>query len=345
MSGGTPFTPGAPLPPTLLVGGSARCLQEELLAQCLAPLGKDAEVERLSAAALQKEKEEGGLAAIVLRRLGSASLFGARRVIVVIGGQELLRDKQAKAWIEKPTPRANLVIAATRPAKDGPYAVAAGLPVAVCWELGPQSPADLARFLERRLARRGAKASRAAMAALIEQAGASLDVLDAEIEKLSLYRQDGAIEVEDVEALCGHTAGRDFDRLWQALLAGRAGEALGLVQAMSVEGLLLFGGGRVFGPAAVANALLPMLLARIRRVAAVATGNDKLLAAVAAAFGMKPGYIHFLQQDARSLGARLSRWQAAAIGAEVQQKRGGAREDDELLEHLLLELSARRGGA
>lgn len=341
MSGATPFTPGSPLPPTLLVGGAARCLQEELLAKCLAPLGKDAEVERLPAAALQKEKEEGGLASIVLRRLASVSLFGARRVVVVIGGQELLRDKQSKAWIERPTPRAHLVIAATRAAKDGPYAVPAGLPVAVCWETGPQSPGDLERFLERRLALRGARASRAAIAALVEQAGGSLDALDGEIEKLSLYRLDGPIEVADVEALCGHTAGRDFDRLWQALLTGRAGEALAVVQAMAVEGLLLFGGGRVFGAAAVANALLPMLLARVRRVAAVASSNEKLVAAAAAAFGMKPGYVHFLQRDARSLGPRLLRWQAAAIGAEVQQKRGGAREDDELLEHLLLELAAR----
>jgi DNA polymerase III delta subunit len=341
MSGASSFVPGSPLPPALLVGGSARCLQEELLAKCLEPVRGDAEIERLPAAALQKEKEEGGLAAIVLRRLGSVSLFGARRVLVVIGGQELLRDKQAKTWIERPTPRAHLVIAATRPAKDGPYAVPAGLPVAVCWEQGPETPGELERFLERRLAMRGAKASRAAIAALVEQSGGSLDVLDCELEKLSLYRLDGAIEAGDVAALCGHTAGRDFDRLWQALMAGRAGEALAVAEAMAVEGLVLFGGGRVHGPAAVANALLPMLLARIRRVAAVATTNEKLAAAAAAAFGMKPGYVHFLQRDARTLGPRLMRWQAAAIGAEVQQKRGGVREDDELLEHLLLELAAR----
>ncbi|MSR47854.1 MAG: hypothetical protein EXS13_12475 [Planctomycetes bacterium] len=338
---GTPFTPGSPLPPALLVGGSARCLQEELLARCLAPLGKDAEIERMPAAALQKEKEEGGLATFVLRRLGSASLFGARRVVVVIGGQELLRDKQSKAWIERPTSRTHLVIAATRPAKDGPYAVPAGLPVAVCWELGPQSPSELTRFLERRLALRGAKATRDAFDALIEQAGASLDALDAELEKLSLYKLGATIEAADVEALCGHTAGRDFDRLWQSLVAGRLGEALGLVEAMAAEGLVLFGGGRVFGPSAVANALLPMLLARIRRVAAVATSNEKLVAAVGSALGMKPGYVHYLQKDAQALGARLSRWQSAAIGAEVQQKRGGAREDDELLEHLLLQLARR----
>ena len=335
------WKPGAPLPATVLVGGAARCLLDELLAQSLAPVAKEAEVERLPAVALAKEKDEGGLAAIVLKKLGSASLFGARRVVVVLGGQELLRDKQAKAWMEKPTPRTHLVIAATRPAKDGPYAVPAGGHVGVAWDVGPQSPSELRRFLERRLAARGAKATPAAFDALVEQAGASLDVLDSELEKLALFALGETIDAPHVEALCGHTAGRDFDRLWQALLDRRLGEALGLVEAMASEGLVMFGGGRVFGSAAVANTLLPLLLARIRRVAAVATSNEKLIGSVGAALKMKPGYVHFLQKDARTLGARLSRWQAAALGAEVQQKRGGARTDEENLEQLLAQLAGR----
>ncbi len=335
------FEPGAPLPATLLVGGSARCLLDELLLRCLAPVVKEAEIERLPAVALAKEKDEGGLATIVLKKLGNASLFGARRVLVVIGGQELLRDKSAKAWMEKPTPRTHLVIAATRPAKDGPYAVPAGIPVGVAWDAGPQSPSELRRFLERRLALRSAKATPAAFEALLAQAGASLDALDSELEKLALFCLGETIDAAHVEALCGHTAGRDFDRLWQALLDKRLGEALGLVEAMSTEGLVMFGGGRVYGASAVSNTLLPLLLARIRRVAAVATSNEKLVGAVGSALRMKPGYVHFLQKDARTLGPRMARWQAAALGAEVQQKRGGARSDEENLEQLLARLCAR----
>lgn len=333
------FAPGAALPPALLAGGSARCLQDEMVERCLAPVAGEAEIERLPAASYVKEREEGGLAPAVLRRLATASLFGARRVLVVLGGQELLRDKSVHAWIERPTPRTHLVIAAARPAKDGPYAVPAGVPIAVAWDLGPRSPSELRRFLERRLARRGAKATPAAFDALLGHAGESLDALDAELEKLALYRLDATIDAADVEALCGHTAGRDFDLLWQALLARRTGDALALVEAMGREGLLLFGGGRVFGPAAVAATLLPMLLARVRRVAALATGSEPLAAAVGAALGMKPGYVHWLQRDARALGPRVARWQAAAAGAETQQKRGGLRRDDELLEHLLVQLA------
>jgi len=345
VTGAALHEPGAALPAALLVGGSARVLAEELLARCLAPVAKEAEVERLSALALQKEKEEGSLASIVVKRLANASLFGARRVVVVVGGQELLRDKQSKAWIEKPSPRTHLVIAATRPAKDGPYAVPAGLPVAVCWDAGPQAPAEVRRFLERRLAARGARATPAAFDALTEAAGLSLDALDAELEKLSLLKLDATIGAEDVAALCGHSAGRDFDRMWQALVAGRLGEALGSLEAMASEGLVLFGGGRTYGAGAVAAALLPMLLSRIRRVAAVATADEKLVAAVGDALGMKPGYVHFLRGDARAIGPRLGRWQAAALAAEVQQKRGGGRSDEELIEQLFAQLAARAGSA
>ncbi len=333
--------PGDPLPPALLVGAGARCLLDELLARCLAPVGKEAEIERLPAASYQKDKEAGGLAAVVLARLGSASLFGARRVLVVLGGQELVRDKSAKAWIEKPSARTHLVIAVVRSPKDGLPAVPATLPLPTLWEPGPQSSGELRKFLERRLASRGGRATPAAFAALEEQAGASLDTLDSELEKLSLLRLDQPIDASDIEALCGHSTGRDFDRLWQTLRSARLGEALGLVETMAREGLVLFGGGRVYGAVAVASALLPMLLARIRRVAAVATANDKLVSAVGAALEMKPGYIHFLQQDGRALGFRLGSWQAAAVAAEVQQKRGAGRSDEELLEQLLVQLAAR----
>jgi hypothetical protein len=85
-----------------------------------------------------------------------------------------------------------------------------------------------------------------------------------------------------------------------------------------------------------------MLLARIRRAAAVGVGNEKLVAAVGEALEMKPGYVRFLQEDARSLGPRLARWQAAAVAAEVAQKRVGSRSDLELLERLVLELARTR---
>jgi hypothetical protein len=341
MSPATPFVPGSELPAALLVGASARCLLDELLERCLAPLSEDrgAEIERLPAAALSKEKEDGALVPAVLARLGNASLFGARRALVVLGGQELLRDDQVKKWIEKPTPRTTLIVAVVRAAKDGLPAVPAKLPVATLWDPGPQSPAELARFLERRLKSRGASATPAALEALREQAGASLDALDAELEKLALYRLGATIDVAHVHELCGHTAGRDFDRLWQAARAGRLGEALAIVETMGREGLILFGGGRAYGSSAVANALLPMFLARIRRVVAVGATGEKLVAAAADAFGMKPGYVHFLQQDARALGPRLSRWQAAAVAAEVRQKRVGLESEEELLEGLLSELA------
>lgn len=333
------FAPGAPLPPALLLGAPARCLLDELLERCLAPVKASAEIVRLPAAAYAKEKESGGLAAAVLATLADVSLFGAPRVVVALGGQELLRDKASKAWIERPTPRASLVIATVRAPRDGLPAVPAGLPVAALWEAGPGSPAELRRFLEARAQERGATPTAQAHDALLAQAGSSLDALVAEVDKLALYRLGGTIEARDVEALCGRVAGRDFDLLWKALRSGRAGEALALLETMAEEGLLLFGGGRLYGRAAIASSLLPMLLARIRRAAAVGVGDEKLVAAVGTALEMKPGYVRFLQEDARALGPRMARWQAAAVAAEVAQKRVGARSDVELLERLVLELA------
>jgi len=344
-----PFRPGDPLPPALLLAAPARCLLDELLDRSLAPLrsGREAfELERLPAAAFSKDKDPDGegqaLVPAVLTRLGSASLFGARRVVVVLGGLELIRDARVKAWIGRPSPRASLVVAVVRALKDGPPTVPAGpagLALPLVWEAGPQSQAELRRFLERRLKPRGASATAAAFDALLDHAGSSLDALDAELEKLSLFRLGGTIDAADVDALCGRSAGRDFDRLWQALRSGRLGEALALVVTMESEGLHLFGGGRLFGPAAVDAALLPMLLARIRRVAAVGGGDEKLAAAAADRLGMKPGFVHFLRQDARALGPRLARWQAAAVAAEVKQKRIGLADEQEILEGLLVELA------
>jgi DNA polymerase III delta subunit len=335
----TPFTAGSPLPATLLVGAAARCLLDELLERALAPAEASAEVVRLSAAALVKEKESGGLAPVVLGQLGSVSLFGAARVVVVFGGHELLRASAGKAWIEKPTPRAHLVIAVVRSPRDGLPAVAESLPVATLYDAGPTSPSELRRWLERRLAKRGAKATPAAFEALLAQAGESLDALDSELEKLSLWRLGETIDAPHVEALCGHTAGRDFDQLWQALRGGRLGEALALLETSAREGLVLFGGGRTYGAAAVASALLPMLLSRIRRVATVAAANGRLVEAASGALELKPGYVRFLQQDAQALGRKLPRWQSAAVAAEVAQKRVGASSDREVLEQLAVELA------
>jgi hypothetical protein len=337
-----PFVPGSALPPALLLAAGARCLLDELLERCLEPIRATAEIRRLPAAAFAKGKESGSLVAAVLSELGNVSLFGAPRVVVVLGGLELLRDKLSKAWIEKPTPRATLLIASVRALKDGPPVVPAGLPVAALWEPGPQSEGELRRFLERRATARGATLAPDAFEALLAQAGGAVDVLDAELEKLALYRLGETIGARDVEALSGHTAGRDFDRLWRALKSGRAGEALGLFESMAEEGLVLFGGGRLYGRSAIANALLPMLLARIRRASAVGVGDAGLVHAVGEALGMKPGYVRFLQEDARSLGARLERWQAAALAVEVAQKRLGTMDEQELLERLVLDLASAR---
>lgn len=334
-----PFQPGHPLPPALLLGATARCLLDDLLALVLAPVAQEAEIERLPAASFAREKDDAALAPAVLARLANASLFGVRRVLVVLGGHELLRDEAVKAWIGRPTPRTHLVVAVVRAPKDGLPALPAGLPVATRFEPGPQSPAELRRFLQGRFEARGATVTAAALEALLEHAGGSLDALDAEVEKLSLYRLGEEVDAVHVDELCGHTAGRDFDQLWSALQARRPGDALALLESMAAQGLVLFGGGRVFGAGAVAAVLLPLLLARIRRVAVASASNPKLLAAAAGALRMKPGYVHFLQRDARELGPRLPRWQAAALAAEVRQKRVGLADDGELLEGLLVELA------
>ena len=208
------------------------------------------------------------------------------------------------------------------------------------YENGPRNASDLRRWLEQRAKQRGAEIQESALQLLCEHAGESLDALDSELDKLVLYTDGAAIKSEDVEQLVGHTAGRDFDELWAALKKGQADRCLTVLSQAASEGLLMFRGGRVYGAGPTAQALLPLLLSRIRRVAIAAAPDGKLRAAAADALAMSEAYLGFLRRDARELGdRRLGQWLSVALAAEAGLRVSGALPVDALLESFVLQLT------
>lgn len=322
----------------LLVGATARCLLDPLLEKALSGARADADLRRLPARSYGKD--QAGLLADILGHLESSSLFGAERILVMLDGLALLKLVAIKRWASAPPPGSHLIVAAIRTAKDGPPKVPAGLTASVCFAAGPTDRASLGRWVQSRVEAAGCQIDAAAVEALVQHTGGALDPLVAELEKLVLYQPDGLINVAHVEDLAGHAVGQEFDRLWSALKSGKAGGALAVHEQMAVGGYLEFGGGRIYGHRRTAGALLPMLLSRIRRVAMITASGGKLRQALLERVGISPGYAHFLERDGRDLGPRrLQRWLAAAVAAEVAQKRSSKLGEDTLLQTLILELA------
>ena len=326
------------LPAAALLVAPARVLLDHLVGRALKLAGEQAEVHRLHARSYQRESE-GALLNDLLRLLEGQSLFAPVRVVLLYDGAAVLKEKPLKRWLERPPAHTHLLLAhQKRSARDRTPAIPKGLPVKVWEETGPGHASQLGPWMKEYAAQHGSSLDAKAAALLQELVGTSVDALASELDKLVLYCSEGKIEARHVEELVGHSAGRDFDRLLDALKKRSRKGALGLQQAMAEEGLLVFGRSRVYGERATAGTLVPLLLSRIRRIAAVGAADPALRAEVQKALSISPGYAGVLGRDARDLsGPTLKRLLSGALAAEVAQKRIGGIPDDELLTLLLLE--------
>ena len=339
MSAAT-FTPGEPLPVALLVGASARCLLDEVLEQVLTVADSHVDLKQIPAKSFVRDKS-GLLAQEVMQHLGGASLFSSQRIVVVLDGHALLREKAIQRWALTAPVRVHLILASVRSAKEGLPSVPAKIAeqTQTFFEPGPRGVGALRQWIQQRTKKRESDINAAASDRLIELTGQQLDAIDRELEKLCLSVPGAVIEERHVEELVGHSAGRDFDLLWQALKSGQRGRALALQQAMASEGLLMFGGGRIYGERPTAAAIVPLLLSRIRRVVLIAGSQGALRRELLPRVGVSPGFARFLERDARDLGRRLPRWIAAALAADPAQKRAGKVSEGQLLTTLILELT------
>ncbi len=317
----------------------ARCLIEERVDQMRQKLDDSAETRTVLAKAYKKD--EAQLREDVLGHLQSGSLFSAQRVVIVWEGAALLRDKAIAQWIQQPSPGAGLwVLAVARTAKDKPPAALKKLPMPLWQDRGPGSAAERHRWLAQRAEKQECQLDKKASALLEELLGESLDPLAAAVDKLCLYRDGGEIRTEDVEALIGRSAGRDFDALYESMRRGSLGQGLGSLERMAREGLRTFDGGRQYGRNATSSTLLALLLNRIRQMVALGAAPGEVRKALIESMKTNPWYADRLAKEAGSLGApRLSRFLAAATRAEGIQKRCAWISDEELLLFLYAELA------
>jgi len=102
---------------------------------------------------------------------------------------------------------------------------------------GPSRPADVRRWIENRLAQRGARAGSGVAAALFELVGADLDRLTLEVEKLCLYAGErGEIDADAVTELVGQLRPRALYELTDAIGERRLTSALRLVAELTEQG-------------------------------------------------------------------------------------------------------------
>ena len=102
---------------------------------------------------------------------------------------------------------------------------------------GPSRPADVRRWIEARLAQRGARAGSGVAAALFDLVGADLDRLSLEVEKLCLYAGErGEIDAETVSELVGQVRPRALYELTDAIGERRLTNALRIVAELSEQG-------------------------------------------------------------------------------------------------------------
>ncbi|MGI5894517.1 MAG: DNA polymerase III subunit delta [Candidatus Merdivicinus sp.] len=68
-------------------------------------------------------------------------------------------------------------------------------------DFAPRTQSDLVKFIKAKLQKSGVRIETPAASFLIERCGSSLDILDAETEKLAAYREEGEISRADIEAV------------------------------------------------------------------------------------------------------------------------------------------------
>ncbi len=322
------------LPPVLVLGAAARCLLEDSLAELLREVSDGAEVRRY----FERDKDKEKLCAEVRSELSAASLFGAHRILIVHDCKELLKDDRVREFMPKPSARTFLWLVFVGAERDALPQAPAGAEVR--FQEGPRGEVELRRWMEARGRRHGCSLDPEADAALLKRTGFDLDVIDAELEKLSLYCTEGVIRAEHVEALTGRAAEQTFDRFWSLLKLGRSGEALAVKARAAVEGLRMFRGGCTFGESETSATLLFLLVSRIRKVAAVAASEERLREAATKALQIHGSFAHFLRQDAREIGGRrMESWLNAALAAEIRQRTTGGPPPELNLEFLIMDLA------
>jgi DNA polymerase-3 subunit delta len=176
---------------------------------------------------------------------------------------------------------------------------------------GPNKPADVRRWIEAHLAKRGARAGSGVSTALYELVGADLDRLALEIEKLCLYAGErGEIDADAVSELVGQIRPRAIYELTEAIGERRLTSALRLAGELTNQGeppLVLVG--------ALANHFRRLL--RAREVRPLEAG------AVQKRLGLHPFAAQKLVEQVRRFDGRRLRFCLDAVRSTDVALKGG----------------------
>jgi DNA polymerase III delta subunit len=148
-------------------------------------------------------------------------------------------------YVKAPDPSTSLVMTAESVDGRTTFAKAVAKAPGGRIDLKPMYESEMPAWIEAFAKRRGKRTRRAASEALAELCGTNLDALAAELEKLEIYTAGrDTIEEADVAAVVGSSRTETYYRLRDAILEGRAGEALeiwGLLVEAGENTYALFG--------------------------------------------------------------------------------------------------------
>ena len=144
------------------------------------------------------------------------------------------RDQLAQAVSS--IPETTLLIFVDGPVSEGNPVLQTLQPIAQVQNLQAPSGEALARWIKSTAQEKGASLSPPAIAHLADQVGSDLRTLDQELEKLALYCWGRTVEESDVTALVSHAREANIFAAVDAMVEGRQGQALNLLQQLRQDG-------------------------------------------------------------------------------------------------------------
>jgi DNA polymerase-3 subunit delta len=225
-------TPSDPVPVTLVLG------EEELLAERAVAAAVRAAVDALGPDTTVQEVRGGNLPEGFALDLGSASLFGGGRVVVVQEADGL--DAQGRAAVlaaaRDPGPGTVLVVRAATPGRQAKFFKELQAHASVVL-VGRLKPSERARWIRGELRRLGRRADDAAIAALLDTVGQDLRELAGAVAKLNVAVPPPAVITADhASRFLAQTAERGVFDLTDAVFAGDAATALAHLDSLLVQG-------------------------------------------------------------------------------------------------------------
>jgi DNA polymerase-3 subunit delta len=234
-----PREPSEGFAPVVLIEGPQASLRDaalaELRSRVLAGAPRDFNEDRFDFTVAGTEP------AAVVGAARTLPMMARARLVLVRGvgekGAEKFTDGALLEYLEAPLASTCLVLEAASVDKRQRWVKRVGKIGRVIDCSGPSRPADVRRWIETRLAQRGARAGSGVAAALFDLVGADLDRLSLEVEKLCLFAgEKGEIDADSVTELVGQLRPRALYELTDAIGERRLTNALRLVAELSLQG-------------------------------------------------------------------------------------------------------------